>query len=177
MEKMKIIKFIMVLFIAILTASAKDVRDYFDSATMSIGQSKDGIAIIRLGLRKDFAKQWLKSNVGYFGGYWELSANYWNKGDSSNYGIALSPVFVYRVTGLREIEPYIEVSIGASLWTNTLIAGRNVSSNYLFEDRIGCGIKYKRFDLSFRYMHYSNAGIVRPNSGIDIFITSVTYKF
>ncbi len=174
---MRIFKFIIVLFIGLSIVSAKDVSDYFDSATMSIGQSKDGIAILRFGLRKNFNVQWLKSDIGYFGGYWELSGNYWSKGDSSIYGVALSPVFIYRVTSLGEIEPYIEGSIGASLWTDTMIAGRNVSSNYLFEDRIGYGIKYKRFDLSFRYMHYSNAGIVRPNSGIDIFITSVTYKF
>ncbi len=147
---------------------------------VSIGESKDHthISIYRLGVRENFKQKWFKSSIGYLSGYYELSANYWVKGRSSNFGIALSPVFTYNFTFLpTTLQPYIEGGIGGSLWTDTMIATRNVSSHFLFEDRIGAGVRYKGYDLNFCYMHYSNAGLVKPNSGIDIFMLSLSFKY
>jgi len=167
------------MFTAMGSLSAADLSSYVDGVTASYGKSKDGIKIYRLGLRKDFDSKWGKSSVGYFSGYYELSINYW-KGktnhNKTNYGVALSPVFGYYFD-LGEIKPYVEAGIGVSLFKHTFIDNRNISSHFLFEDRIGAGVRVKNFDFSFRYMHYSNAGIVKPNSGIDIFIGSISYKF
>ena len=145
---------------------------------ISIGESKDSIGIYRVGVREDFEQKWLECSLGYLSGYYELSANLWHKGSSSNFGIAFSPVFTYNFTFLQTtLQPYIEGGIGGSLWTDTMIATRNVSSHFLFEDRIGAGVRYKGYDLNFRYMHYSNAGLVKPNSGIDIFMLSLSFKY
>jgi len=159
--------------------SVADLSSYVDGVSASYGKSKDGIKIYRLGLRKDFDSKWGKSSVGYFSGYYEFSLNYWKgktKHIKTNYGVALSPVFGYYFD-LGEIKPYVEAGIGVSLFKHTFIDNRNISSHFLFEDRIGAGVRVKNFDFSFRYMHYSNAGIVEPNSGIDIFIASISYKF
>ena len=159
--------------------SAADLSSYVDGVTASYGKSHHGIKIYRLGLRKDFDSKWGKSSVGYFSGYYELSFNYW-KGktnhNKTNYGVALSPVFGYYFD-LGEIKPYIEAGIGVSLFKNKWIDNRNMSTNFLFEDRIGAGVRVNNFDFSFRYMHYSNASIKAPNQGIDIFIGSISYKF
>ena len=161
------------------SSNALDLSNYIDGATASYGESHHGIKIYRLGLRKDFDSKWAKSSIGYFSGYYELSFNYW-KGktnhNKTNYGVALSPVFGYYFD-LGDIKPYVEGGIGASLYRYTYIDNRNISSHFLFEDRIGAGVRVKNFDFNFRYMHYSNAGIVKPNSGIDIFIGSISYKF
>ena len=160
-------------------ASAADLSSYVDGVTASYGKSHHGIKIYRIGLRKDFDSKWGKSSVGYFSGYYELSLNYW-KGktnhNKTNYGVALSPVFGYYFD-LGEIKPYVEAGIGVSLFKNKWIDNRNMSTNFLFEDRIGAGVRVNNFDFSFRYMHYSNASIKAPNNGIDIFIGSVAYKF
>ncbi len=164
------------LFLATSMLQAAPIVKGIDAVSVSYGQSKDNINVYRLSVRDSFNQEWAKSNIGYFDGYFELSANYFEKDSDSNFGIALSPVFTYNFT-LGKLQPYIEGGIGVSLWSDTMIAGRNLSSKFLFEDRIGLGLKYENYDFSFRYMHYSNAGIVQPNSGIDIFIASITYKF
>ncbi len=152
------------------------LNNYVDGVTFSIGQSKDKIDIYRLGLRKDFDSKWAESKVGYFSGYYELSANYWKWKDESNFGVALSPVFAYYLN-FGDFKPYLEAGIGVSFWQKTHIKRRNMSTHFHFEDRVGVGARYKNFDFSFRYMHYSNAGIKNPNPGIDIFIGSISYKF
>ena len=167
------------IFTAVSSANAGDLSSYVDGVTASYGKSHDGIKIYRIGLRKDFDSKWAKSSVGYFSGYYELSFNYW-KGktnhNKTNYGIALSPVFGYYFD-FGEVKPYVEAGIGVSLFKNTFIDNRNMATNFLFEDRIGVGVRVNNFDFSFRYMHYSNASIKAPNDGIDIFIGSISYKF
>lgn len=174
--KMKIVVAVMTLFLATFTLNAGSITDRIDAVSVSYGQSKDNINVSRLSVRDGFDQEWGKSDVGYFDGYFELSANYFEKDSDSNFGIALSPVFTYNFT-FGKLQPYLEGGIGVSLWSDTMIAGRNLSTKFLFEDRVGFGIKYDNLDFSFRYMHYSNAGVVQPNSGIDIFIGSITYKF
>jgi len=168
---------------AVLACSihANDLADnsssFIDGATISIGESRDGIKIYRMGLRKDFSSKWVQSSFGYLSGYWEGSLNYWKgKSGDKNYGVAVSPVFAYYID-LGEFKPFIEAGIGASIFNKTQIDNRNMSTNFLFEDRIGVGFRYKNFDFSFRYMHYSNASIKAPNDGIDIWIGSISYKF
>jgi len=158
-----------------LSASGS-LSNYVDGVTLSIGESRDGIKIYRLGLRKDFDSKWAQSSIGYFSGYYELSLNHFKGKYSKNYGIALSPVFGYYFD-FGEFKPYIEAGIGASLFSKTKIDGRNLATNFLFEDRIGIGARVKNFDFSFRFMHYSNASIKAPNDGIDIWIGSIAYKW
>ncbi len=161
--------------LATLSLSATNLNNYFDAITLSIGQSKDKINIYRVGLRKDFSP-FASNSAITIGGYWEASLNYWEKGSSTNFGVALSPVFAIYFH-MEKFHPYIEAGVGASYFSKTRIANRNISSHWHFEDRVGAGVRYKNFDLSFRYMHYSNAGLVKPNQGIDIFIGSLSYKF
>jgi len=152
-------------------------NSFVDAATLSIGKSRDDIKIYRLGLRKEFKNKWLQSSVGYLGGYWEGSINYWKgKSGDTSYGVAFSPVFAYYFD-MGEIKPFVEVGIGVSLFNNTTIDNRNLATKFRFEDRIGAGFRYKNFDFSFRFMHYSNASIKAPNDGIDIWIGSISYKF
>jgi len=148
-----------------------------DAVGFSYGQSKDEIDIYRLTLRRDFEKRWWQSDIGYLSGYWEGSLNLWDGYGVQNYGIALSPVFTYSFTGLGAFTPYLEAGIGASYFSKTLMGSRDLSTHFLFEDRVGGGVKIGDWDLSFRYMHYSNASIKKPNDGIDILIGSITYRF
>ncbi len=92
--------------------------------------------------------------------------------------VALSPVFQYTFhTGSAVWYPYIEAGVGVAYLDDYTINNRNLSSNLLFEDRIGVGVRIKNIDISFRYMHYSNAGLKEPNDGIDILIGTLAWYF
>lgn len=146
--------------------------------SLGYGQSRDDIDIFRLGLQKTFGTRWFESNTGYLSGFFELSYNYWEKSGEETHGIALSPVFAYYFdNGSQAVRPYIEGGIGAALIDDYTIAGRNLSTSFQFEDRIGFGFRFDRFDLNFRYMHYSNASIKDPNDGIDIWIGTFSWYF
>ena len=157
--------------------SMQEKSGWIDEIGVGFGQSKENIDIYRLTLRKEFKSHWLNSDIGYLSGYWEGSLNYWNGYGADNFGVALSPVFTYNFTGLGTVTPYLEGGIGISYFSTTRMGPRDLSTHFLFEDRIGAGIKVGNWDLSFRYMHYSNADIKKPNDGIDIFIGSINYRF
>ena len=153
-------------------------RQFFDEVTLGIGESKDNIGIYRLGARKNFDKTFFDSDYGRLSGYYEASLNYWGKSGDQIYGIALSPVFVYYFGNKSNpIHPYIEGGIGGAYLSNTEIQNRDISSHLQFEDRVGAGIRTESLDFNFRYLHYSNAGIVKPNDGIDIFMFTISYIF
>lgn len=142
------------------------------------GQSKDDIDIYRVGILKDWKVKWLENATGYVTGYFELSYNHWNGENDSTNGVALSPVFQYAFNPDGDNwYPYVEGGIGITYIDEYFIDARNLSSNFQFEDRIGIGYRFDRLDLSFRYMHYSNAGLKQPNEGIDIFIGSLAWFF
>ncbi len=155
---------------------SEGLNNYIDGITLNIGESKDNIKIYRLGLQKDFNSRWGESSIGYLSGYYELSLNYWKWNSDKNYGVALSPVFAYYFKA-GDFRPYIEGGIGGSYWSKTKIRHRDIGSHLHFEDRIGAGVRYKNIDFNFKYLHYSNAGLKKPNNGIDIFIGAISYKF
>jgi lipid A 3-O-deacylase len=134
-----------------------------------------------VGFRKQFGDHWLESKVGYLSGYHEISLNYWkHKSESVKQG-AYSPVFTYVFAGPTSfIFPYIEGGIGVSFISEKMISGRDLSTYFQFEDRIGVGLKLGRqhkHEVTFKYVHYSNASIKQPNDGIDSFLISYSYFF
>jgi len=134
--------------------------------------------LLCLGLLKQWNVKWLENKTGYVRGYFELSYNRWEKGGEDVNAVALSPVFQYVFhVGNATWYPYIEVGIGAAYLDDYAINNRCLSSNLLFEDRIGAGIRIKNVDISFRYMHYSNAALKEPNDGIDILIGTLACCF
>ena len=174
----KTIKLLLVLtclFVA-LTGTAMAQNGWGISA--GYGQSKDDIDIFRAGLVKDWNVQWLQNATGYVTGYFELSYNHWEDGGDTTHGVALSPVFQYAFNpGEDGWYPYIEGGVGVAYIDEYFIGTRNLSSNLQFEDRIGVGFRFNSLDLSFRYMHYSNASLKEPNDGIDIWMGSLAWFF
>ncbi len=143
------------------------------------GQSCDNIDIYRLGVHKKFSTQWFETAAGHLSGYVELSYNLWEKSGEKTHGAAFSPVFVYYFnTGLgKKITPYVEGGIGAAYIDDYKIAGRNLSTNFQFENRINLGFVINHIDIKLGYMHYSNASVKSPNDGIDIWLGTMTWHF
>ena len=161
------------------TSVATDQRGgWIDGIGVGYGQSKDRIDAYRLTARNGFRDRWFESDLGYLSGYWEISANYWHGKGGDNFGVSLSPVATYVFNSIQSVTPYLEAGMGFSGFSDTKMGDRDLSTHFLFEDRLGIGLKVvEHWDLNFRYMHYSNANIKKPNDGIDIFLGSVSYLF
>jgi len=175
----KTMKKALILFacLMIFTGSAM-AQDSGFGLSFGYGQSSDSIDIYRLGLMKKWDVQWLKNSTGYMDGYFELSYNRWDYGGKKINAVSLSPVFQYAFNPNGSTwYPYIEGGIGVAYLDEYFIKDRNLSSNLQFEDRIGAGFRFNNLDLSFKYMHYSNASLKQPNHGIDIWVGTLAWFF
>jgi len=144
--------------------------------SVDIGKSYNSINIYRFGLRREF-DTWFGKKIIPFPGYFESSLIFWKGLKDEIYGIALSPVLVAQLCNDCKYKTYIEGGIRVSFISNTEIDDKNMSSSFQFEDRVGFIVKMDNIDIHIRYMHYSNAGIVLPNNGINMFLAGVAYKF
>ena len=134
--------------------------------------------VYRLGVKQDFSRIFWTGERSRLSGYWEASVNYWDASGDEVFAVALSPVFVLSF-GEDDggYHPYIEGGIGAALLSDHSIAGRELSTTFQFEDRIGFGVRSDRFDFNYRYMHYSNGGIEKPNNGIDAHVIGMAFRY
>ncbi|MCG8566249.1 MAG: acyloxyacyl hydrolase [Desulfobacterales bacterium] len=147
--------------------------------TAGYGQGQKDIGIYRLGVRTPIHWDALEKISPALELQGALAFTHWRVSSNDNAsGICLAPVFYYVFRDFHpDFQPYIEGGIGVAWIDDYTVGGRNLSSNFQFEDRLGLGIRYKSLDLNFRYLHYSNASIVEPNDGIDIWMSSLAWSF
>lgn len=73
---------------------------------------------------------------------------------------------------------YLEAGVGASVFSRTDFADKNLSTAFQFGDHIGVGAYLSDTSrVGLRYSHYSNAGIKRPNPGLNILQLMYTYRY
>ena len=137
-------------------------------------QGEGDVQGIKLAIQResDLFTQYLQ-DYGIAGAVsFEMSANFWRFGPQNemdqNVVLAFSPVFTFSVGRLFDKEVLAEFGIGLSLLDDTTFAGKNVSTHYQFEDRLGLIYRVSNEDsITLRYLHYSNAGFKKPNPGLD----------
>ena len=137
-----------------------------------------GLKVAYQFYEKDLSKLLPELKVNF-----ETSANFWEYGadntHDSNFVLAISPVLKKTFCDCLGGKVYGEFGIGLSFIDNIKFAGKNVSTHYQFEDRIGLGYEFGRnfrYKLAFRYFHYSNGGLKKPNPGLDFVSLSISYK-
>lgn len=115
--------------------------------------------------------------------YWEVSAVVWEYGKnddhSTSYAASLTPVFMKQIaTWNNEYPVYLEAGIGASYIGDQKVAGKDIGSNYQFEDRLGVFVDLDdNQHVALRYMHFSNGGLNNDNPGLDFLNLSYAYHF
>lgn len=73
---------------------------------------------------------------------------------------------------------YIEAGVGANVFSGTRFADKTISTAFQFGDHIGVGMHLNQSSrLSLRYSHYSNAGIKRPNPGLNVLQLNYSYQY
>ncbi|WP_244287549.1 acyloxyacyl hydrolase [Vreelandella nigrificans] len=87
----------------------------------------------------------------------------------------LTPALRWSFAGERGV--FAEAGIGAALFLNTRHEERHLSTAFQFEDRLAFGMALGRGELSASLIHYSNAGIKRPNNGFEILSLGYRHSF
>lgn len=160
-----------------LNINAKDRNDV-NNLALGYGSSSEHIEIFRISLQNDLNKYIFDNNYKYLPSYYETSIGYWKgKNNASLNSFSFTPIFRYRPAKFFDVEPYLEAGVGATYISKTKIESENFGIHFQFEDIVGIGFRFKNFDLSYRYMHYSNAGLSKYNSGVDFNVISISYRF
>jgi len=167
----------LLLFVVSINIYAKD-KNEIDDITVGYGSSSEHIDIYRISIKKDLNKYFFEKRYKYLPKYYETSLGYWEGESGGNIkSLSFTPMFRYDFGQYYESIPYIEAGVGAAYLSKTKLEGENFGTHFQFENVVGIGFKFSDFDLSFRYIHHSNAGIHEDNSGVDFTLISISYKF
>jgi len=179
-------KFITILVILVLATSPRafaqesDKVFVFDFGNSSSNASRghSDLDIFRVGRQWEFKRTFWQGDSARVSGYWEGSLNYWSADRDDVFAVALSPVFVLSFgEDDGNYHPFIEAGVGLALLSDDRVGGRLMGSSWQFEDRIGFGLRSQRLGFHYRYMHYSNGDLSKPNQGLDAHVIGMTYSF
>jgi len=136
---------------------------------------------LRLGLGADWKEAVYETKSWEITGRLEGSLHHWNSTldnpkNDSGYILGITPVFHYQPKNYS-ITPFIEMGGGPHLLDNITIENEYKSTQFQFGSIFGLGLKGKQFEVSYRYLHISNAGIEMPNPGTDFHNLHIGYHF
>lgn len=161
---------------ASLAASAAEYR-----AELATGWGDDDTQMYRIGLARDWQRTWFSDGDWQLGGYWLAEVGYWNSDHSRRdndhlWQVGLTPVFRLQPKA-GQLRPYLEAGIGGHVLSDTRIGGRELSTAWQFGSHVGAGIRCGRFDIGYRFQHLSNAGIKKPNDGMEFHVLNASFAF
>ncbi|NIP73629.1 MAG: acyloxyacyl hydrolase [Gammaproteobacteria bacterium] len=148
--------------------------------TVALGadsHSHSDVHMVRLAIRRSWQRTWLADGDWYLSGHWAFELGAW----SGNEGAAGSKTLVDAGAGavvrLRRKAsaeggaiPFVEAGTGAYILSGTTIGGRELSSALQFGSHLGAGLLFghgRRYELGWRFLHFSNARIEKPNDGFN----------
>lgn len=96
--------------------------------------------------------------------------------DSLNYGSG-GVNFRFSLPG-QNLTPYFEAGLGGALLSSTTLGPKSLSTRFQFTEWVGLGIDIgQHMSVAYRFVHFSNANIKRPNDGIDMQQIVLTARF
>lgn len=153
-----------------------------DSTSFEAG-SGNKTKMVRVGLQWHWDQQWWRSNGSHIGAYWEVNFAHWRAEQYQDIpdtrlrlnSIGITPVLRLQNDSLKGL--YAEIGIGAHLlsahYDNN---GRQLSTRFQFGDHLGIGYVFQnQVELGLKAQHFSNAGIKKPNDGVNFLFIGVRY--
>jgi len=187
-DKMKKIRNSLVAGVALLAAFASGSALAVDGISIQGGvgggdSSGSGTDMARVALQWDWNRRWFQGKDWHVGGFWDVGAGYWQRdaypGQNSDlFEIGVTPVFRVQRNDLKGL--YLEAGIGAHFLSHSSLGDKQLSTSFQFGDHLGVGYRFgdkQAFDLGYVYQHYSNAGIKKPNDGINFHEIRLQYHF
>jgi hypothetical protein len=176
------------LIFAFLVAASPLARA-IDSFSFVYGHSDSGnvnVNMYRVGVQWDWNKKWVEMGNWHLGGYWESDAGYWSNNSHARthaniLDIGFTPVFRFQQTTRSSLSPYLELGVGLHFLSATSLNDqRQFGSSFQFGDHVGVGFRFGdkgKYDLGYRYQHFSNAGLKDPNQGVNYNELRLQYHF
>lgn len=136
----------------------------------------------RFGANLRLSPMWERDWGGWHAGLhpeFELTHFRHGNGDGPNELDEAGALGLLRVTyGDGGLRPYGEIGLGGALLSRTRLGPKELSTSFQFTERIGLGLEFgRRFSAGWRYSHYSNADIAKPNAGLDVHEVVLGLKF
>ncbi|MFI4956832.1 MAG: acyloxyacyl hydrolase [Gammaproteobacteria bacterium] len=161
-----------------------------DAMTFTVGYWGDSTN--RHGLRAagrwDWDVVWLQQSPIQLTGYWEGGFGYWQANtrhsdeNSHLFITSASPILQIWLgpVDLKQNRFFFELGIGPSYFSDNTLGAKDFGSLWHFEDKFGAGFNFgttQPAQVIFRYYHYSNAGLIGPNEGLDLFTLGIVWFF
>lgn len=154
-----------------------------DGIGLDLGRGNDSTEVVRIHAKSNWDKKWFTGGAWHLAGYWEASLGGWQGGGEGGkdiWDIGITPVFRIQPNG-GQSGLYLEGAVGAHLLSATRINNqRHFGSSLNFGDHVGFGVTFGgkgEYDLGYRFQHLSNAGIKKPNDGIEFHLLRFTYRY
>ena len=139
-----------------------------------IGGTGDVARMTAIGLVWNWERQWFAEGDWFVSGYWEADLSYWrgsNPDPEDIFGIGMTPVVRLEKYPLSGFAPYVEGGVGVHFFSTTRInVDKRMGTSFEFGDLCGVGIRFGedlKYELGYRFQHYSNAGISDNNAGVN----------
>ena len=180
------------MLIALLCVTTQINASIVDGVSATYGAGRPGnLHGGRLSLIWDWDTYWFGDAPINMTWFLDGSVAYWRSdGDPDDhfsnkdlFTFAIAPIF--RLVPNRKynlpIAPFLEASMGLAVHTSSKLADRDLGSVFALQDILGAGLSFgqqRRFELIYRYIHYSNANLFSPNHGIDVkYSMTAVYRF
>jgi len=156
---------------------------------VGLDPSEDGdTRIVRLAVATQWQQRWFADGQWYVVPEWMVSAGSWDSSDAGRTGVSrLSDIGVRIGIRMRRqapwgngLRPYLEAATGIHYLTETAVDDRRFSTHGQFGSHVGAGVVFgdrEQYELGWRFLHFSNAGIERPNHGINFNLIRFGYRF
>lgn len=152
------------------------------------GAADDSVRPYRLGVDVEWAeKDWLPKGEAFDTvGLWEFSYGHWETNHDKPGAVSgLNEVGAKAVFRLRGSgagwRPYVEWGPGFRLISPTKVEdGKRFSTGFQFDNHLGVGFEFgadRQYDVGARIQHISNGGIKEPNSGINLYLLRLGYRW
>lgn len=144
----------------------------------------DHFSVIRAGAQWDWNDDLLEVWDWKVSSYWQLDFSKWQSTvdasqDGANLTVGFTPI--YRFTGKPGyVQPYVDVGVGVSLFTDSQLKDHQFGSNFQFNDVLSVGANVgarNQWDFAFKFQHYSNGSVRVPNHGINFYFLTLKYKY
>jgi hypothetical protein len=150
-------------------------------SSIQLGFGVEHTQTAQLSLRWDWNKYWSLSEKWNASGFWEAGLGYMQSESASEnniWDVGFTPVFRLR-PGVSRF--FLEGGIGARYLTHDqLNATRQLGSKLLFSDILGFGWNFgekDRYELGYRFQHYSNAYLAEPNDGANLHMIRLGFNY
>lgn len=106
----------------------------------------------------------------------EASAGLHKTDETEIKSILLAPVLRYQLA-TSGAQPFFEISAGPAHISETRWeTNHDLSTRWMFADRIGLGYAFEKIEFSLNFFHFSNGGLSTHNPGADMVLIRSSFK-